>query len=146
MQPDAAIVTAATWVAALALGCLAVRAATSLAARHHLIRPAICGAVVAAVAASGVAMAGTGHAGDATRPAVPLDWPQRARAPVPAVTVRAGDSLWLIAGRRIHRPTAAHIARAWPRWWQTNHHVIGRDPDLIRPGQRLRPPTVRSPS
>jgi nucleoid-associated protein YgaU len=57
------------------------------------------------------------------------------------VVVRRGDSLWHIAGRYLG-PTAsaADIATEWPRWWNANRDVIGADPDLILPGQILRPP------
>jgi len=68
------------------------------------------------------------------------------------VTVRRGDSLWTIA--RTHLGTAAgpaRIAREWPRWFAANRSVIGADPDLLHPGQVLRPPagppssTISSP-
>jgi hypothetical protein len=57
-----------------------------------------------------------------------------------SVVVRAGDTLWGIAAR--HLPAAAsnaRIAAEWPRWYRANADVVGTDPDLIRPGQRLRP-------
>ena len=63
-------------------------------------------------------------------------------SPTGSVTVERGDTLWAIA--RDHLPAAASaaaIAAAWPTWYAANHDVIGPDPDLIRPGQRLVPPT-----
>ena len=79
-------------------------------------------------------------------PPLPGQHPQRERpasppADEPAVRVRPGDSLWLIAARRLG-PSAepADIAAAWPRWYAANREVIGADPDLIRPGQLLSPP------
>jgi len=64
--------------------------------------------------------------------------------PAGAVTVRPGDSLWTIAAARLG-PSAnpARIAAAWPRWFAANRAVIGADPDLVRPGQVLRPPAAR---
>lgn len=65
----------------------------------------------------------------------------RASRPVEVVVVRPGDTLWDIARR--HLPagaTDAQVARAWPRWYAANRTVIGPDPDVIRPGQRLRAP------
>jgi resuscitation-promoting factor RpfA len=59
------------------------------------------------------------------------------------VVVRRGDTLWAIAAR--HLPGEAsteQIARSWPRWYAANRQVIGPDPDLIRPGQVLRPPAA----
>jgi nucleoid-associated protein YgaU len=57
------------------------------------------------------------------------------------VVVRRGDSLWAIAARHLGDGAgAAEIAAAWPRWHAANRHLIGADPDLIRPGQRLRAP------
>lgn len=58
-----------------------------------------------------------------------------------AVRVRPGDSLWLLAGRRLGpRATDAQVAAAWPRWYAANRDAIGADPALIRPGQVLRSP------
>jgi LysM repeat protein len=60
------------------------------------------------------------------------------------VVVRRGDTLWAIAERHLG-PAAdpAEIAREWPRWYAANRAVIGADPDLLQPGQRLTPPTER---
>lgn len=60
------------------------------------------------------------------------------------VVVRPGDTLWDIAaahlsGTRINQ----RIAATWPRWYAANRAVVGPDPNLILPGQRLRPPTPR---
>jgi nucleoid-associated protein YgaU len=59
--------------------------------------------------------------------------------------VRPGDSLWAIASHALlHEGTAATdaaVAAEWPRWYAANRHVVGPDPDLIRPGQVLQPPT-----
>jgi nucleoid-associated protein YgaU len=57
------------------------------------------------------------------------------------VVVRRGDSLWDIAARHLGPDaSAADVAIEWPRWHQANRDVIGADPDLIIPGQRLVPP------
>jgi hypothetical protein len=66
------------------------------------------------------------------------------RAPQP-VTVRRGDSLWLIAERGLgHGASNSAIAAEWPRWYAANRAVIGDDPDLVLPGQQLRPPDSSS--
>lgn len=58
-----------------------------------------------------------------------------------AVVVRAGDSLWTIAADRLgSRASDAEIAAEWQRIYAANHHVLGDDPALIEPGQRLRVP------
>jgi hypothetical protein len=65
------------------------------------------------------------------------------------VTVRTGDSLWSIAAAHLgNDATAARIAAEWPRWYAENRRVVGDDPTLILPGQRLRPPPApdRKPS
>jgi hypothetical protein len=59
-------------------------------------------------------------------------------------TVRSGDSLWVIAARRLG-PTAtpAQVAAAWPAWYSANRDVIGDDPGLLHPGQVLVIPTSK---
>ena len=81
-------------------------------------------------------------------PAAPLAAPVPDRAsPDPAgehVVVR-GDCLWHVAEARLQAepgriPTDGDIADAVHRWWTANADVIGPDPDLLLPGQVLRPP------
>lgn len=93
-----------------------------------------------ATAASAVAVPGS------------LDWPMAASTVTPAATsspspaaaqvvVAPGDTLWDLAARSLGdgaRP--AVIAQAWPAWWAANRDVIGTDPDLLQPGDRLTPP------
>ncbi len=58
------------------------------------------------------------------------------------VVVRPGDSLWTIT--RAHMGSGdspATIARESERWHEANRDVIGDDPDLIHPGQRLSAPS-----
>lgn len=83
------------------------------------------------------------HARPAAAPTV--RWPQnRLETSDAGVTVEPGDSLWLIAARRLGPQFGeAQIARAWPRWYRTNHRVIGDDPNLVRPGQHLYPPAEK---
>lgn len=83
-------------------------------------------------------------AGPPSSSALP-EWP----APPAAgdhVVVR-GDCLWDIAAARLsdqlgRTATAAEIARATSAWWTANAAVIGPDPDVLLPGQVLRPPPV----
>lgn len=59
------------------------------------------------------------------------------------VIVRRGDTLWTIAARILpNTADTAEITAAWHRWYQANRDVIGDDPNLIRPGQRLEWPTA----
>ncbi len=81
-------------------------------------------------------------AGAPTVPALP-DWPG---APVTGdhVVVR-GDCLWDIAAAHLsdqlgRTASAAETARATSDWWAANAAVIGPDPDVLLPGQVLRPP------
>lgn len=63
--------------------------------------------------------------------------------PGSGVVVRPGDSLWRIAERSLPAEhTAADVAREWPRWYAANRAVVGPDPSLIHPGQRLAPPST----
>lgn len=74
-------------------------------------------------------------------PALLVSRPHRGRAVSDHVVVRRGDTLWDIAARALGPDaTAAEIAASWPRWHATNRSTIGPDPDLILPGQLLRPP------
>jgi hypothetical protein len=76
-------------------------------------------------------------------PTAPPDRPQDDRAE--HVVVR-GDCLWDIAAdwssrQRGGAPVSdADVHRATQAWWQANATVIGPDPDLLLPGQVLRPP------
>ncbi len=65
----------------------------------------------------------------------------------PSVVVKPGDTLWAIAARSLPAgATNSEIASACARWHATNRDVIGADPDLIHPQQRLAPPTENPPS
>jgi hypothetical protein len=58
------------------------------------------------------------------------------------VVVARGDTLWGLARADLGRAaTEAHVVEHWPRWYTANRATIGPDPDLIRPGQVLRPPS-----
>jgi nucleoid-associated protein YgaU len=70
-----------------------------------------------------------------------------APAMVPTIhEVVRGESLWRIAEAAIEQRTAARpsngaVARFWPKIYQRNRPVIGDDPNLILPGQRLEIPS-----
>lgn len=52
--------------------------------------------------------------------------------------VSPGDSLWSIAARALPAgASAAEVDRAWRAIWHHNRDVVGADPDLIIPGDRL---------
>src|SRR4051812_3496671 len=76
-------------------------------------------------------------------PGLPNDQPQTA---ADQHVVLRGQCLWDIAADWLQRQTpdapvsAADVARATRDWWQANAAVIGPDPDLLLPGQVLRPP------
>jgi hypothetical protein len=56
--------------------------------------------------------------------------------------VHPGDSLWSIAADALGADASdARVASAWQRWYAANRLLIGPDPGLLRPGQRLQPPT-----
>lgn len=63
------------------------------------------------------------------------------RPPARAVTVRPGDTLWGLARAELGRDAEdAAIAERWRQIYAANRAVIGADPDLIHPAQRLRVP------
>ena len=97
----------------------------------------------------------------AVGPPPALDWPttsattsrRMAAAGAPTavpgtadVVVQPGDCLWALAGRSLGPgATARRVAATWPTWWAANRTVIGENPDLLRPGTRLRPPSTSAP-
>ncbi|GAA4732764.1 LysM peptidoglycan-binding domain-containing protein [Nocardioides endophyticus] len=107
---------------------------------------AACGVALA----SGLGMAGPAHATPGRlhedRVADPvvlvgLPLPDRATA-LPAdlstVVVAPGDTLWAIAARSLGPDAStSEIDVRWRRLYDLNRAVIGPDPDLIRPAQRL---------
>jgi hypothetical protein len=60
--------------------------------------------------------------------------------------VLRGDCLWDIAAGWLERRqpgvevTDTAVREATQAWWRANAAVIGADPDLLLPGQVLRPP------
>ncbi len=128
--------------AALALGLgLSVAAPTSATAVLVVVAPP-----AAAAPATAPELPDWPPAGQAGPAAEPPDWPQA--PPLPPTgghVVVPGDCLWDIAAARLTgQPDGgaapADIARATHRWWAANSDVIGPDPDLLLPGQVLRPP------
>lgn len=61
-----------------------------------------------------------------------------------SVVVRRGDTLWAIAAHTLPPGTdQQRVARRCAELYRLNRAVVGGDPDLIRPGQRLAlPPTA----
>jgi nucleoid-associated protein YgaU len=78
----------------------------------------------------------------------PAASPAASRAASPAVGERVvlrGDCLWHIAaasllGQLGRLPTDGEVVTAVHAWWSANADVIGPDPDVLLPGQVLRPP------
>jgi nucleoid-associated protein YgaU len=58
--------------------------------------------------------------------------------------VMPGDTLWGIAEKVLGSSDPRAIARYWPRLHKENVDVIGRDPNLLRPGQVLSLPRTGS--
>ena len=85
----------------------------------------------------------------AAAPGAPPTTEQRAAATAETaggdgvVVVAPGDSLWVLAEEHLEgrhgasTATDAQVAVEWPRWWAANRAVVGDDPDLLHPGQRL---------
>lgn len=149
-----ALGVAALW-GAVVIGATAAEALTSgriqVASRigcPAAVRAWLVGAFVAVFAGVAPAHAGDTGPGSGTPTATlaaavdGLPLPDRAVGePRPAPTthvVRSGDSLWAIARRALPRGASdADVAVAVARLYLTNRSVIGADPDLLRPGQRL---------
>jgi hypothetical protein len=106
---------------------------------HSVTEPPACGSGArsgpAGSGPAGSAPAGSGTAGSGAARRLAI------------VVVHRGDTLWDIAER--HLGPGAHnaqVAAEWPRWHAANRSTVGPDPNLILPGQRLRPPDQRPPA
>ncbi len=86
----------------------------------------------------------------AATPQGPADAPDASRSesegkPAPHTVVR-GESLWCIAsGLLPHSATDAQITATWRAIYRLNRGVIGPDPGLIQPGQKLTLPKGSTP-
>ena len=137
-------------VALTRLPGLAGRSADYVAARvvPGVVRRALEAALGVTVAALPVATTWAGPAtADTGRPAPTWSPPSLDRPGAPVAirratyVVRSGDCLWTIAASHIGgRPGNTRVAGSWPRWYAANRAVIGADPGLIKPGQRLAVP------
>jgi nucleoid-associated protein YgaU len=55
-----------------------------------------------------------------------------------SVVVRAGDCLWRLAEQDLPAgATAPQVAAHWRAIYRLNRTLVGADPNLIHPGQRL---------
>lgn len=74
------------------------------------------------------------------RPLSAAPQPVRPASESPSHVVAPGDCLWSIVRDRSPAADDARVGAAVDRWYRANRDVIGDDPDLIQPGQRLDPP------
>ncbi|GAB6983932.1 LysM peptidoglycan-binding domain-containing protein [Nocardioides pyridinolyticus] len=138
-----ALVATWLWVVATAVAVEArhgrARVPAPAAVRRVLL--AACGvAVVAGLATP----AGAAPRGDVPQTAVtvvadalaglPLPDRPHGHAAAPRVTVRPGDTLWGLAEHHLGS------GDRWPEIYALNRAVVGADPDVIQPAQRLRLP------
>lgn len=153
MGPEAALRTVLTatllaWVAWWCVSLVVALVDRRLAARlaPPLLRALlVTGAVVAVPTPSHAATSDV----DALRGlSLPERTPTAAPVPTrqqvePAHVVAPGDSLWSIVRERSPAADDADVGDQVRAWYRTNRTVIGPDPDLIHPGQRLDPPGAR---
>jgi nucleoid-associated protein YgaU len=152
------LVTGATWALALgAVWAVLVCAAAALevvsSGRFALTARMGCPAPArrALLAGLGVVLASGGAVGAGPVSAAPGPLPVPARptgtaavVPRQRVEVQPGDSLWRLSEQRSrHTASDRDISRLVARTYRANRTVIGSDPDLIQPGQRLRLPEPR---
>jgi nucleoid-associated protein YgaU len=98
------------------------------------------------VRASSAAATGPAPSQQVTLPGPGVRSDQQDRRDGEVVVVRRGDCLWDLAARHLGPDAdATRIAAEWPRWYEANRALIGDHPDLLEPGQRLRPPTRPTP-
>lgn len=147
--PRALVAIASLLQLAVACWVLVVIGASRASARlARTIAPPLMRRALFAGAASALALTPV-HAERVNSPARHqldgLRLPDRPITSVPShtsVVVRPGDTLWAIAARSLPPgATDSEIASACRRWYTTNRSLIGADPDLIHPQQRLTPPS-----
>lgn len=171
---SAALIVSACWLwvvtTVTVADLLRGRAHTAHGLTRRLVLTACGVAVVAGVCGPALAAGGSDEhrlaglplpdravAGAVARPA---QQPQHVTAPAPTVrrtpanalarrepmTVRPGDSLWSIAQSELG-PDAGlrEIDETWRALYDANRAAIGANPDLITPGQQLRPPRPLPP-
>jgi len=144
------LVTAVAWTHwCLVLVAALTRQRVRLAPAGWRLAAAGCLGLAVTVAATGAAVPVEGGGGVARLDGLPLpDRPVGSGVTCGAracggwiVTVRPGDTLWALAAARL--PTGAddvRVDRAWHTWYSANRRVVGPDPNLLLPGQRLRVP------
>jgi hypothetical protein len=103
---------------------------------------AACGVALTATAAPALAGSGTDAQHGMPQVLAGLPFPSRATDLAaqtgPEVVVRSGDSLWAITERRLADGASdADITSGWQALYARNREVVGDDPSLIHPGQRL---------
>jgi nucleoid-associated protein YgaU len=145
----AAVATAWLWLVTAAVLVEAVRGggwrARGVPAPVRRLLLAACGvAVVAGLASPAGATTGRQDPPQTAASVVAavvagLPLPDRPHGPAhpqrrPVVTVHDGDTLWSIADEHLG------AGDRWPEIYALNRSVVGADPDLIRPAQRLRLP------
>lgn len=146
----ASVATACTawgWLSVLAVVAEALGSAEPGAARRGvpagLRRWVLAGCGVALTATAAPALAATGADTQEAMPAAVAGLPFPARAmdrqasAEHRVVVRRGDSLWAITARRSPGADDVEITSGWHRLYARNRAVVGDDPSLIHPGQRL---------
>lgn len=155
MGPEAALRTVFSavllaWAGWWCVGLVIALADRRLAAR---IAPPVLRALLATGAVVAAQAPSHATAGDVDslrglplpeRPTTPGPAPVPVRAPAAdAHVVVPGESLWSIVRERSPAADDAEVADQVRRWYRANRAVIGSDPDLIHPGQRLDPPGDR---
>jgi nucleoid-associated protein YgaU len=147
--PAAVLALVSLATLALATWALLVVSLASIPALRRLA-VALTPRILRGVVFAGVAGALTVPAARAEDPGVDgLRLPDRPRVAASephhvqhTVVVRRGDTLWAIARAGLgSQADVASTARAVGRWHRANRDVIGPDPDLIQPGQRLASPS-----
>ncbi len=135
---------AAWWIVGLAVALVDRRAAARIG--PPLLRALLVAGTIAATATPSHASQGSpvGALDGLPMPQRPLTSIPAAVADAPAEdrahVVTAGDCLWSIVRDRSPDASDGQIAASVAQWHDTNRELIGPDPDLIQPGQRLVPP------
>lgn len=108
---------------------------------HHVRRAVVAGSAATALTAGALMVATEPPADDAAAPLAPQTEPMRAvqvpTEPIRIVVQTVADDSYVVQAGDFLSSIAPRVGEDWHKLYADNTQVIGADPDLIFPGQKL---------